>query len=145
MSVEQERGVIPPPYPLAMVISDAIWHDPGSGKRTILGCFSVIFARSFPAAHPIMAVYVAVTNGRGKVPIALQVVGTVDDEGEEETLFRGEGELEFPDPRAVVEIDFHIQGLVFPRRGEYRFQLFAGKEFLMERRLVVEQVPTENT
>jgi hypothetical protein len=141
MPVEHDRGTIPPPYPLAMVISDAIWHDPGTGKRTILGCFSVIFARTFPAVHGMMAVYVAVTNGRGRVPIALQVVGAIDDEDEEATLFRGEGEVEFPDPRAVVELDFHLQNVTFPREGEYRFQLFAGNEFLMERRLVVVQVP----
>jgi hypothetical protein len=145
MPSEHDRGVIPPPYPLAMVISDAIWRDPGSGKRTILGCFSVIFAQGFPAAHPIMAVYVAVTNGRGKVKLVLQLVCTTDDEGEEETLFRGEGEVEFPDPRTVVELDYHIGGIVFPREGEYRFQLFAGNEFLMERRLVVQQIPKEQT
>jgi hypothetical protein len=33
---------VPPPYALALVICDAIWHDPGTGKRTILGCFSSI-------------------------------------------------------------------------------------------------------
>ncbi len=140
MSPEQERGKIPPPFVLAMVISDSIHTDPGSGKRFILGCFSAIFAHTFPAAHGMMAVYVALTNGRGKVPFALQVVDT-GDEQDEQVLFRGEGEVEFIDPRAVVELNFFIQNLVFPHPGEYRFQLFAGNEFLMERRLVVAELP----
>ena len=129
MAPDQERGRVPPPYPLAMVISDAIWTDPGTGKRTILGCFSAIFARTFPAAHAMMAVYVAVTNGRGRVVLALQIVDTVDEQ-DEQVLFRAEAEVEFPDPRAVMEIAYAIQNLVFPHPGEYRFQLFAGNEFL---------------
>src|ERR1700732_4846019 len=138
MAKKKPRRVgVPAPYPLAMVISDAIWRDPGTGKRTILGCFSVIHARQFPAVHPVMAVYVAVTDGRGKVPIVLQLV---DTENEGEPLFRGEVEAQFRGPRVIVELDFHIGGLTFPRAGEYRFQLFASGEFLIERRLLVVKI-----
>src|SRR5437868_11999367 len=113
-SKARKKSEVPPPYALALVICDAIWRDPGSGKRTILGCFSVIHARQFPAVHPIMAVYVAVTDGRGKVPIILQLV---DSEDEGAPLFRGEVDAEFRDPRVIVELDFHIGGLTFPKAG----------------------------
>jgi hypothetical protein len=135
-----KTGAVPPPYALAMVISDAIWRDPGSGKRTILGCFSVLFARRFPAVHPIMAVYAVLTDGRGKVPIKLRVV---DVDEENVPLFEANGEVVFADPRATVEIDMHIQGIRFPRPGDYRFQLFAGGEFVLERRLLVVQISDE--
>ena len=135
------KGKIPPPYPLAMVISDAIWRDPGTGKRTILGCFSVIFAKTFPAAHAMMAVYVAITDGRGKVPIVLKIVTAMDDQEDETVLIEATSEVEFSDPRTVVELDLHFGNLVFPKPGEYRFQLYAANEFLMERRLVVVQLP----
>jgi hypothetical protein len=141
MPTEQERGGVPPPYPLAMVICDAIWRDSGTGKRTILGVFSGLVAKSFPAQHPIMAVYIAATDGHGKVRLALQIVSSGEGDAEEETVFRAEGDVEFVEPRAVVEIDFNIQGLVFPQPGEYRFQLFADDQFLMERRLMVQQAP----
>jgi hypothetical protein len=81
-----------------------------------------------------MAVYTAVTDGRGKVPLVLQLVDA-DEEGE--PLFRGEAGIEFHDPRAIAGLSFHIAGVVFPKPGEYRFQLFAGNQFLMERRLLV--------
>src|SRR5438876_6706405 len=93
-----KKGKIPPPYALAMVVCDAIWCDPGSGKRTILGCFSAIFAKQFPAVHPIMAVYVALTDGRGKVQIRLQIV---DVNEERDPIFKGEAEAEFQDPRVI--------------------------------------------
>lgn len=136
----KEKAGVPPPYALAMVITDAIWRDPGTGKRTIIGCFSTLFARQFPVIHPIMAVYIALTDGRGKVNIKFQVI---DVDEEEEPITKTEGEVEFPDPRAVIEMDLHMPNLTFPKPGEYRFQLFAGDEFVIERRLLVIQVPSE--
>jgi hypothetical protein len=43
MTEERKKGpLVVNPYPLAMVVCDAIWLDPATGKRTILGCFSTI-------------------------------------------------------------------------------------------------------
>ena len=131
---------VPAPYPLAMVIADAIWRDPGTGKRTILGCFSLIAAREFPAVHPQLAVYVAITDGRGTVPFRVQMV---DMEEEGEPIFQAEGEVQFEDPRSIIEMDFHFAGVTFPHPGEYRIQLFASGEFLLERRIVIQQIPAE--
>jgi hypothetical protein len=36
-----------PPLALAMIISDAIWIDPSTGKKTILGVFSAIGGNEF--------------------------------------------------------------------------------------------------
>ncbi len=126
------------PYPLAMVICDAVWHDPSTGKRTILGCYSELHARKFPAIQSIITVYLALTDERGKVPISLQLT---DGDGENAPLFRGDAEIEFADPHMITEIDFAIRGVSFPAPGEYRFQLFAANDFLMERRLFVKQIP----
>lgn len=126
------------PYPLAMVIADMIWRDPGTGKRTILGCFSVIHARHFPVVHPVLAVYAAITDGRGRVPVVLQLV---DVDEEHEPIFRGESEVDFTDVRTIFEIDYILANVTFPAPGEYRFQLFAAGEFLLERRLLVNQIP----
>ena len=131
---EPRKVTVQPPYPLAIVVCDAIHQDPGTGKRTVLGCFSTIFAREFPVVHPAMALYVALTDGHGKVPIKLRLID-VEEQGD--ALIEAEGEVIFPDPRAVLEMDFHLSGVVFPRAGEYRFQLFAGTEALIERRIVV--------
>src|SRR5438128_5805721 len=69
------------PYPLAMIICEGIWHDPNSGKRTLLGCLSVLNVRKFPATRPVIAVYAAVTDGRGQIPITLRLVDA-DEEDE---------------------------------------------------------------
>lgn len=131
----EERVTIQKPYALAMVICDHVWRDGTTGKCTLLGSFSFIAAASFPATHHSMGIYAAITDGRGKVSITLTIV----DADEEEALFRAEAEIGFEDPRAVSELVLNLQNITFPRPGEYRVQLFAGDEFLLERRLIVQQ------
>lgn len=133
--------MLPPPYPLAMVVCDNIHRDPGTGKPFLLGCFSVIHAREFPAVHPLLALYVSVTNGRGTVPFRVQLV---DVNEERDPIWLIEDEVEFPDPRVVAEMCFYLTGLTFVEPGEYRFQLFASNEFLMERRILVVHVQDQD-
>jgi hypothetical protein len=120
-----------------MVICDAVWRDPATGKYFILGCFSAIGAPSFPTAHPSLAVYVAVTEGYGKVPFALKLV---DAQTPPTVLHESRIEVEFGDPRAIAEIAAHVQNLTFAAPGDYRLQLHAGEAFLMERRIAVHEV-----
>jgi len=131
-------GAVPPPYALAIVICDAIWRDPGTGKRLIIGCFSVLNAHEFPATQPMMAVYVSLTNGRGQVPLRIQLV---DADEEREPIFSAEMDTEFTDPRMIAEVDCIMMGVTFPQPGEYRMQVFASGQFVIERRIVVQQIP----
>ena len=126
------NGIVP--YPLAMVVCDAIWQDPGTRKFTLLGTFSTIHGEKFPLRHNVLAVFVSLTDGRGKTPIRLRVV---DVDEERNPVFDGTNEVDFTDPRMVFEIAYHGINLVFPEPGEYRFQLFARDEPLMERRVLV--------
>lgn len=127
---------LPPPFALAMVVCDNIHRDPGTGKHFLLGCFSVIQAKEFPAIHPLLALYVSVTNGHGTVPFRVQLI---DANEEREPIVMVENDVEFSDPRIVVDIHFTFGDLNFVEPGEYRFQLFASNEFLMERRVLVAQ------
>jgi hypothetical protein len=48
----------------------------------------------------------------------------------------------------IVEICLNMPGLIFPEPGEYRCQVFAGSEFLIERRILAVRVgdkPDERT
>ena len=120
-----------------MVVCDNVHQDPGTGKFFLLGCFSVVHAREFPATHPLMFLYVSVTNGRGKVPLKIQLI---DANEEQSPIWSVEEEVDFPDPRIVMEMYFGLVNIKFPEPGEYRFQLFAAREFLMERRIIINQV-----
>ncbi len=120
------------PFPLALVICDHIWRDPYSGKVNLLGTFNAVASTTFPLVQPVLSVYVALTDGLGDVDIRLRLID-VDDA--QEPIFDFQNVINFADPRVVGEIDFARSHVAFPAPGEYRLQLFANHEFLMERRL----------
>ena len=126
------------PYPLAMVVCDAIWTDPVTGKRTLLGCFLRILSRNFPTSRRVMAVYIALTGGRGTVPMRMQLVDAAETRP---PIAQADLEDEFYDPLSVVEMELHLSGMEFPEPGEYALQLYAGNELLVERRIRVERTP----
>ena len=80
--------------------------------------------------------------GDRTLPVRLRLI---DAEEDREPIFDTEQEFEFSDPRMIAEITFTLGGLTFPAPGEYRFQLWAGGEFLMERRLIVNQIEGQET
>lgn len=129
------RGKVPPPYALAMLVCDGIHRDPGTGKHFILGTFSAILAREFPAVHPFLAVYVALVDGRGKVALSLRVV---DVDEADAAVAETEVDVEFQDPRVIVEISFGMVNVVFPKAGHYLIQLHANGQHVIERRLLVQ-------
>jgi len=101
---------------------------------TILGTFSALHAMEFPLVVPQIALYIALTDARGKVPIKIVVI---DANEEREPVHVQELELEFPDPIVVMDLVTMIGGITFPAPGEYRLQLFGAGEFVIERRLLV--------
>ncbi|MCH8147908.1 MAG: hypothetical protein IH987_07925 [Planctomycetes bacterium] len=123
------------PYALALVVADNVHRDPGTGKVTILGTFSVIIAKEFPAKHGIIVIYFVLTDGHGKSDCTIRLV-TVD---EDVTIAEATAEVDFSDPRAIVEGVVAMQGVVFPSAGEYRLQLVAGTTLLLERRIIVQK------
>ena len=135
--MSETKGSRPAPMVLAMIICDAIHQDPATKKSTLLGTFSTINARQFPAVHRQLALHAALTNGHGQTKIKLVMVGPDETKP---PLFSREGMIEFNDPRMVAELNFVLANLSFSTPGEYRLQLFGNEELLMERRLYVVKV-----
>jgi len=85
-----------------MIVADQIYIDPQTGMKTILGIFTALQSASFSATLPYVALYLAMTNGRGKIPVKIRLI---DVDEEHDPIMDAEGELEFQDPRAVGELD----------------------------------------
>jgi hypothetical protein len=131
---QTKRPLPPPPQVLALNVCDGLWTDPWSGKKTLIGMFSIIQSQQFPAFHPIITIHAALTNGRGKVMLKLRLV---DTDEERPAIIDFEAPVEFPDPRAVMDFITGATNIVFATAGEYRVQLLANGEFLSERRIIV--------
>ena len=135
--MSEELQKLPPPVLLSVIICDLVIIDRITDKPSIIGAFETISAPKYPARHPRLVFFCQLTNGHGKTKITVKLV---DVQQEDKTLFEGTIEQKFRDVREVANLTFDIGGMVFPHSGEYRFQIYAGTEFLGERRIVCRQI-----
>lgn len=124
------------PYVLSLLVCDSVIFDRATNKPTIVGCFSSIGSLQFPAFHPGMMVFAELADGRGESIITFRLV----DVDEETVLFEASVPYPFTDPLVVAQLVFQVPAVMFPEPGEYRLQLNASDEPLMERRIVLFQI-----
>lgn len=125
-------GEQPPPRALALLVADHMHRDDISGKLFILGIRYWLAATTFPWSHPKLAVYAALTNGRGNTEVKVRLI---DVDEEREAVFTHDTHVMFSDPTVESELVFLVEDLIFPEPGDYRLQLFAAGQFLGERRI----------
>ena len=128
---------IPPPVLLSVIICERVIIDRISNQPSIIGAFETISAPAYPARHARLAFFCQLTNGRGKTKVSVKLI---DVEEKDKPLFQGSVDQEFSDIRQVANVTFDIIGIVFPHPGEYRFQIYAGTEFLGERRIICRKI-----
>jgi len=128
-----DESPIHEPLVLALVVCDAIHRDPANGKHYVLGTFSSIIAERYPATHPQLGVYIALTELNGKVPLLVRLVDVAE---ERDPIDIAHGEIVSDDPRMVAEVGLVRQDVTIPEPGEYRLQLWCGDLLLLERRLL---------
>jgi hypothetical protein len=122
------------PDVIALLFADDIYHDLANGKFSIMGTYSSIIAPVFPWRQPALLVYMAFTDGRGKIPMTLRLV----DAGQSRpAIFESNAVMRFSDQAAASEHAFYQDNVVFPEAGEYLLQLLAAGQLLRERRLFV--------
>lgn len=128
---------LPKPDVLAMLVCDQIITDRLTGKQSLIGMFSRIHAMGFPATHPQLCVFVALTDGHGKTDLSIRVVDTNEARP---AIVEGKGSVSFKDPRTIANLFLQFHGLVFPQPGEYRVQLYSDNQLLREARLELIQL-----
>jgi hypothetical protein len=124
----------PVPDVLALLVCDQIITDRLTGKQSLIGMFSTIHSARYPVLHPQLAVYVALTDGRGKTPLTIRIV---DADDSRPPLVQGTGVVEFRDPRMIANLALQFHGLRFPEAGQYRVQLYCKEALLREARLML--------
>ena len=129
------------PYCLAMVLCDGVHRDAMTGKFTLLGTFSTLFAQQFPA-QVLFCVYFAITDGIGKTTIRTRIV---DSESlvDADPVFELSSEFEFGSPLMVME-SVAIVKTEIPKPGLNHCELHAGTELLMARRVLAVDVNEDN-
>ncbi|MGD0016104.1 MAG: hypothetical protein ABSC38_01090 [Verrucomicrobiia bacterium] len=123
----------PSPLGIAIVVCDQIIEDKLTNKKSLIGIFNRIAAAKFPCAHPRMAVFVCLTEGRGDYGARLRIVH--DETGT--VVADINGPIQFPDANAVAELNFDLIGLTFPQPGLYSIEFYCDDALVLERRFHV--------
>lgn len=125
---------MPLPIVLALIVCDDVWIDANSGKQTVLGIYGSVATRQFPYVMPRLAIYISLTECPPEMPIRVSVVD-VDDQYP--PIVDGEQVIQSSDPREVAQGTVRARNVAFPAAGEYRVQLWACGELMVERRLLL--------
>ncbi|HYF00880.1 MAG TPA: hypothetical protein VEJ18_18305 [Planctomycetota bacterium] len=113
-----------PPAVKAFLTADTVIQDRATGKWTVVGVFDRIFAPVFPCVHPWVALYVRLSDAKGRYRVRIEV-----RDADDRLQARLEGlEFEAPDPRQAVEFGLVTQQLRLERPGPLQFQLFLNEE-----------------
>lgn len=134
-SEQPPKGKKPAFLHIAFVVCESFILDQLTQQRSLIGMISSIWAPSFPAVHAKLAIYAEITNGHGTYEWGVKLVYANDDE----ELFSASAPVVFSDPRMVVNLAFTLNNVIFPRPGEYRFQLLSDGIIVVERRVVLRE------
>jgi len=125
-----------PPVLISAIICDRVIFDKITGMPSLINIVQTINAQRFPLRSSLVF-FCELTNGHGKTETTIRLV---DSEQNDRILFQQQGWVEFVDVQQVVTLALNLQGVVFHKPGEYRFQLFAGETLLGERRIMCRKV-----
>jgi hypothetical protein len=125
-----------PPILLSAIICEKVIFDKITSMPSIINIIQNINAPKYPVRYPSLVFFCELTNGHGRTKITIRLI----EEQEEKVIFEQKGTAEFKDVKQVVSLALNLQGIVLPREGEYRFQLFAEDYLLGERRIICRKV-----
>ena len=123
----------PEPTVLSINICDNIIRDESTKKVSLIGLFSVIKASGFPCSHPLMQIYIALTNGHGKYKTEIRFTRLEDNK----PIAGMVGELQFQNPLQVLELNLCWQQLPLEKAGEYAVEVLCNDKQVGDRKFMV--------
>ena len=126
-----------PPILLSAIICDRVIFDKLSGMASLINIIQVVNSPKYPIRHGQLIFFCELTNGHGRTKTKIRIV---DAQRNDKVVFEQKKMVEFRDVREVLTLAVNLQGIVFEKPGEYRFQLFAEEQLLGERRIVCRRI-----
>ncbi len=120
----------------AVILCDAFYREPQTGKLSLLGIFHHIDGPAYPLSLAPVCVYVAISGVRGSATLQVRVV-RLESDGAEVSLGEGELAVSTDHPAIVAEIPLILPELIFDEPGDHRIRIESGGDVLGERRLQV--------
>ena len=117
------------PVPIALVVCDDIYRDPG-GKTALVGLFNCIRAAALPVVHPRLSIYASVTDVHAGTVFRVRLEHSESGKVVAELNGRPPDQT---DPTTICDFMFLLQGLQFTEAGRYYIQFWGNDSLLMQR------------
>ncbi len=121
------------PTLVSLVICDQVIDDKLTNKKSAIGIFNTVLVPKTPTTINQLALLASITEINGRAELEIRLV----NDGDDSVLFSGRGAVDAPDPLAVVDLLFAMQGLHIPAPGQYAFEILSRGELLGRRRFQV--------
>ncbi len=127
----------------AFLVCDTIIIDSLTGKKSIIGAFTHLWAKTFPCQHPQMGVYFCLNDAEGSYQFEIELVYLDKDQ----SVGKGAiSPIEIKNRLETHDFGLNITTMVFPGPGRYEFRLFANGQFITQKDFYViqqEQSPNQ--
>lgn len=132
MSEEVQISV---PTLVSLLLCDQVIDDRITNKKSAIGLFNTIVVGGTPVRMQQISVMATLTEITQRTPLQLRLVRDADDT----VLTAMQGHVDAPNPLAMVDLVFTLQGLQIPTAGQFAFELLAAGDILGRRRFQVVQ------
>ncbi len=120
----------------ALLICDALYREPNTGKLSALGIFQAIKAPDYPVEIPPLSIYAAIGNIRTSTNLIMRLIHLDAMDDSERIIAEERMHIPADGPNSATELGITIPGVVLPMAGDYRLRLEWEGEILAERRLL---------
>jgi len=121
----------------AFLVCDTIIVDQLTGKKSLIGTFTHLWAPNFPCQHPQMGVYFCFTDAEGTYEFELRLIFLDEDK------VIGKASLSpitIQNRLEIHDLGVNLPSLVFPGPGRYEFRLYGNGHFITHKDFnVIEQ------
>ncbi len=125
----------------AFLVCDSVILDGFTGKKSVIGTFTHLWAPRFPCQHPQLGVYLCLTDAEGLYEFELRLVYLDQDQVVGKAAL---SPVEIKDRLQIHDFGVNIPSLVFPGPGRYEFRLFANGSFITQKDFnVIQQKPPQ--
>lgn len=114
----------------AFLVCDSVIIDSLTGKKSLIGTFTHLWAANFPCQHPQMGVYFCLTDAEGTYQFEIRLVYLDKDQLVGKAAL---SPITIKDRLEINDFGLNIPSLVFPGPGRYEFRLFADGQFVTQK------------
>ncbi|GJL50577.1 MAG: hypothetical protein NPIRA01_18040 [Nitrospirales bacterium] len=114
----------------AFLVCDTIIIDSLTGKKSIIGAFTHLWAKTFPCQHPQMGVYFCLNDAEGTYQFEIELIYL----DKNQTVGKGAlSPIEIKSRLETHDFGLNISTIVFPGPGRYEFRLHANGQFITQK------------